>query len=123
MPGKIDSNYIIDLGNVHESAVVILNGKELGTLVGPVYRLTIPPGMLKENNELEIKVTNLMANRIIDLDKRGINYKKFYNINFAARKRENVNADGVFTAVNWEPLVSGLLGPVSLNEIQLLETE
>ncbi|KOH45304.1 glycosyl hydrolase [Sunxiuqinia dokdonensis] len=113
------SAYLLDLGEVHESASVYLNGEKLGTLVGPSYQLSIDPSLLKETNELEVKVSNLMANRIIDMDKNGVNYKKFYNINFAANKRENVGPDGVFTAAHWEPLPSGLLGPVSLTPLEI----
>ena len=44
----------------------------------------------------------------------GINYKKFYNINFAARDRKNLDENGLFTAKNWKPLESGLIGTVKL---------
>ncbi|MDB4582052.1 glycosyl hydrolase [Draconibacterium sp.] len=115
--------YLLNLGQVHESAVVYLNGKKLETLVGPDFQLTIPQNLLNETNELKIQVTNLMANSIIDLEKNGVNYKKFYNINFAARKRENVGPDGTFTAINWEPLKSGLIGPVSLTGLTILNVE
>lgn len=115
--------YLLDLGQVHESAVVYLNGKKLETLVGPVFQLTISSNLLKETNELEIHVTNLMANSMIDLEKRGVNYKRFYNINFAANKRENVGPEGIFTAINWEPLESGLIGPVSLTGLNFLNIE
>lgn len=117
LPQQFGRNYLLDLGQVHESALVILNGKELATLVGPTFHLVLPHNLLQAENSLELKVTNLMANRIIDMDKNGINYKKFYNINFAANKKENSGSDGNFTAVNWEPLSSGLLGPVTLTEI------
>ena len=110
--------YQLDLGKVCESAVVYLNGEKLATLVGPVYQLTIDSNLLKETNKLEVKVTNLLANRMIDMDKRGVNYKKFYNVNFAAHERKNMGKDGVFTAANWEPLESGLIGPVSLTPLQ-----
>jgi hypothetical protein len=42
-----------------------------------------------------------MANRIIDLDKRGVQWKKFYNINMSARLAENRGPDGLFTAAKW----------------------
>jgi len=106
--------YLLDLGKVCESAVVYLNGEKLATLVGPEFQLTIEADKLQAINELEIHVTNLMANRIIYMDKNGINYKKFYNINFAARERKNLDENGLFTAKNWEPLESGLIGPVKL---------
>ncbi|MEJ5352526.1 MAG: glycosyl hydrolase [Melioribacteraceae bacterium] len=106
--------YLLDLGKVCESAVVYLNGEKLATLIGPEFQLTIEKDKLQPLNQLEIHVTNLMANRIIYMDKNGINYKKFYNINFAARERKNLDENGVFTAKNWEPLESGLIGPVKL---------
>ncbi len=116
----------LDLGRVCESAVVVLNGRKLATLIGPTWRVTINDSLMKANNILEVRVTNLMANRIIDMDKRGECYKKFYNINFAARSRENAGADGLFTAAGWEPLESGLIGPVTLspvNELRISGTE
>jgi hypothetical protein len=63
---------------------------------------------------LEVSVTNLSANRIADLDRRGVPWKKFYNVNMPARLPENRGADGLFSAAAWEPLPSGLLGPVTL---------
>ncbi|WP_167619341.1 glycosyl hydrolase [Maribellus sediminis] len=118
MPNGEATAYLLDLGEVHESASVYLNGEKLGTLIGPVYGIEIKAESLKQANELEVKVSNLMANRIIDMDKNGEVYKKFYNINFAANKRENVGPDGLFTAAKWTPLPSGLLGPVSLNPLK-----
>ena len=109
-------HWLLDLGNVKESASVSLNGEDLGTLIGPVYNLYIDDTKLKDENQLVVEVSNLMANRIADLDKRGVNWKKFYNINFPARMSEN-RKDGLFTAENWEPLPSGLLGPVTLTPV------
>ncbi|KJF45633.1 glycosyl hydrolase [Draconibacterium sediminis] len=112
-----DNDYLLDLGEVHESAEVWLNGKKTGTLIGPVFQIVLQKEALQEQNILELKVTNLMANRIIDMDKNKVNYKKFYNINFAAHERENRGADGNFTAAHWEPLPSGLLGPVTISKL------
>ncbi|MFV0376939.1 MAG: glycosyl hydrolase [Mangrovibacterium sp.] len=117
-PAEQAPAYLLELGEVHQSAKVILNGEELGTLFGPNYQLPIPIDKLKDNNELEIRVSNLMANRMIQMDKDGGAYKKFYNTNFAANKKENRAPDGLFTAAAWEPLPSGLIGPVSLSPLQ-----
>ena len=106
--------YMLDLGKVCESATVYLNGEKLATLVGPEFQLIIEEDKLQNTNNLEVQVTNLMANRIISMDKKGDNYKKFYNINFAARDRENLDKNGLFTTKNWEPLESGLIGPVKI---------
>jgi len=106
--------YMLDLGKVYESADVYLNGKKLATLVGPEFHLIIDGNKMQNTNNFEVQVTNLMANRIIYMDKKGINYKKFYNINFAAKVREDMDENGLFTAKSWKPLESGLIGPVKL---------
>jgi hypothetical protein len=109
----------LDLGDVKESATVILNGKKLATLIGPTYTVIIPATQLKADNQLQVIVTNGMANRIIDLDKRGVQWKKFYNINMSARLAENRGADGLFTAAKWDPKPSGLIGPVTLKQVNI----
>jgi hypothetical protein len=112
-PAGAAKAWLLDLGEVKKSAEVILNGKPLGTCIGPAYQLMIEESMLKDKNTLEIKVSNLMANRIADLDRRQVFWKKFYNVNFPARKAEN-RKDGLFYAGAWQPRPSGLIGPVTL---------
>src|SRR5215475_13238967 len=85
-----------------------------GVLINAPYRIRIPKELLKEQNTLEVAVSNLMTNRIIDLDRRGVNWKKFYNTNMPARRRENAGPDGLFTAAGWTRRESGLIGPVAL---------
>ncbi|WP_295117831.1 glycosyl hydrolase [uncultured Chitinophaga sp.] len=111
--------WVIDLGKVSQSAEIVLNGKKIAKLIGPVFRYTIPADAFKADNQLEIIVTNGMANRIIDMEKKGISYKNFYNINFPARKAENRGTDGLFTAVNWQPEPSGLLSEVTLTPVKV----
>jgi hypothetical protein len=113
-PGFKAPAYMLDLGKVCESADVYLNGEKLATLIGPEFQLIVEADKLQNINNLEVRVTNLMANRIIYMDKKGINYKKFYNINFAAHDRKDMDKNGLFTAKNWKPLESGLIGPVKL---------
>jgi hypothetical protein len=113
-PAGTPTAWLLDLGRVHESARVTLNGREVGTLIGPTFRLTLDPDQLAASNVLEIHVSNLMANRIAALDKAGVPWRKFYNVNFPARLPVNRGPDGLFTAREWEPLDSGLLGPVTL---------
>jgi len=120
-PEEVVNSWMLDLGSVHESAVLILNGEKLATLFTSPYRVLIPYKMLKEDNLLEIKISNLMANRIAYMDREGHKWKKFYNINFPARKRENMGEDRLFNASKWPPLKSGLIGPVTLTPVKLLE--
>lgn len=118
-PKIIGDHYLIDLGHVEESAEVILNGKRIAVLLGPSYQMVIDQKQLQQDNLLEIKVTNGMANRIADLDKSGVTWKKFYNTNFPAKLAENRGADGKFTAIKWQPKVSGLLGPVTISALRI----
>jgi len=120
-PTVAATSYLLDLGDVKESATVIVNGKKLATLIGPTYLVTIPASLLKASNQLQIIVTNGMANRIIDLDKRGVPWKKFYNTNMPSRLAANRGADGLFTAAKWDPRASGLLGPVSITPLKLIK--
>jgi len=117
-PAGNPSSWLLNLGDVKESATVILNGKKIATLIGPSYTVAITPNLIKPVNDLQVIVTNGMANRIIDLDKKGIQWKKFYNINMSARLAENRGADGLFTAAKWLPKPSGLLGPVTLTPMK-----
>lgn len=98
---------LLDLGKVGETARVSLNGsKATQTSWSPPHRLSVH--LEKGRNSLEVEVTNLAANRIADLDRRKVPWKAFHEINF-------VNIDyKPFDASGWEPLPSGLMGPVTL---------
>lgn len=109
----------LDLGRVHDSARVRLNGQDLETLIGPRFRLIVTPDRLRASNLLEVTVTNLMANRVAALERSGVPWKTFYNVNFPARFPENRGPDGLFSAVKWEPLDSGLLGPVVITPLRM----
>jgi hypothetical protein len=98
-----------------------LNGEYLGTLIGPHYYVEIPGSKMKEKNLLEIDISNLMANRIAALDRKSGEWKKFYNVNFPAKLRENRGPDGLFNASQWKPRESGLIGPVVLIPMKIME--
>ena len=53
-------------------------------------------------------MTNLAANRIADLDRRGVRWNAFHEINVVDRDYKP------FDASRWPPRASGLLGPVRL---------
>jgi hypothetical protein len=114
--GKADA-WILNLGKVCESAAVTLNGTELGILLGPEFQITIDKKLLESKNTLEIKISNLMANRIAFMDRNNISWKRFYNVNMAARLKQN-SKNGIFDASAWEPRESGLLGPVTLTPLK-----
>ena len=112
------TSWRLDLGKIHESARVTLNGRSLGTFIGPWWRVEIPAAALRDTNELVVLASNLMANRIADLDRRGVPWKKFYNVNFPPRLAANRGPDGLFSAAKWTPLPSGLIGPVTLTPLR-----
>lgn len=98
----------LDLGDVREVAEVRLNGRDLGAAWCLPFRVRVPPGVLKTENTLEIRVTNLSANRARYLDQKRVPWKKFYDINLVDIRYRP------FDASRWEPVPSGLLGPVRL---------
>lgn len=120
-PGGTATSYRLDLGKVAHSARVSLNGKELLTLICPPFTVDIPVSEMKAENTLEISVTNLMGNRIADMERKGQPYKIFYNVNFPSKEAKNRGADGLFTTLGWKPQVSGLLGPVTIMAVSPLQ--
>ena len=55
----------LDLGNLRELAAVRLNGKSLGILWTPPFRVDITDAVKSSGNELEVDVINFWPNRII----------------------------------------------------------
>ncbi len=106
---KENQKYILDLGKVHESAKVWINGQEAGYAWSIPYRLNVTEFLKNGENEIQIEVANLMANRIRYMDQEGITWRNYHEINF-------VNIDySDFDASGWEVMPSGLQGPVNLN--------
>ncbi len=120
-PEGHSGDWLLDLGRVAESARVRLNGRDLGTLITPPFRVRVPAALLRGRNALEVFVTNLPLNRVIDMERREVRYKKFYNTNFPARRPENRGADGLFDATKLSPRDSGLLGPVTLTPVEAVK--
>ena len=117
-PAGTGTDWLLDLGQVAESAQVTLNGKAMGTLIGPVYQVLIPRQAMTATNTLTVTVSNGMANRIANMDRNRVPWKKFYNINMSARLKEDRDANGLFTAERWLPRDAGLLGPVTLTPVE-----
>ncbi len=110
-PARNAKAWALDLGTVCQSARVRLNGQDLGTLICPPFHVIVPD-LKPEGNELEVEVTNVSANRIRDLDRRKVPWKNFHDINL-------VNIDyKPFDASNWPLTDSGLLGPITLQELR-----
>lgn len=105
---KPGQRYVLDLGDVRESARVVVNGQEADTLFAVPFRTDITPYVKKGSNTLEVHVTNLPANRIAQMDREGIPWRRFKEINVVnLQYKRDLYAD-------WAPLPSGLCSPVSL---------
>lgn len=120
--GKVDA-WQLDLGDAQESVNVKLNGKVIGTAIGPEYKFEIPAELFGEENTLEVEVSNSMANRIIYMDQHQMPWKKFYNINMPAHLPANRGADGKFSAEKWSPKTSGLTSPVTLTGVKYINPQ
>ena len=109
-PANDSRQYYLDLGDVRQSARVKLNGKDYGTLITAPFRVVVD-NLKPTGNKLEVEVTNVSANRIRDLDRRGVPWKIFKDANVL-----DVNYQP-FNAADWPVTDSGLLGPVTLTPI------
>ena len=108
MPDTDADDYLLNLENVHESARVWINGNDAGIIWSVPYQARIGRFLHQGVNTIRIEVSNLMANRIREMDRKGIEWKKFHDINFV-----NLNYKP-FSAAEWSVLPSGLEGPVRL---------
>jgi hypothetical protein len=100
---KKRSTLWIDLGDVKNTAIVTVNGKELGTVWHAPYRIDASSALKPGANELSVKVINAWVNRLIgDLQPDATT-----KYTFAAWKAYKADS----------PLLpSGLLGPVAIFE-------
>ena len=122
--------WYLDLGEVKVIAQVSLNGKELGILWKPPFRLDITDALKPDTNVLEVKVVNLWPNRLIGDEQladdcRWLSAENEYGQPIAEWPRWLLDGKpspaGRFTFTTWKhwhkdspPLRSGLLGPVRL---------
>jgi len=110
----------LDLGKLRQVAEVYLNGKKIAAMIGPDFRVIVPASDMRSMNKLEVRVSGGMLNRVGDLDKRGVVWKKFYNTNFPAHERADRGADGLFDATKLPLEEAGLMGPVRLVPVKVV---
>ena len=120
------SKIFLDLGKVAVMADVTLNGKPLGILWKPPFRVDVTGALKAGDNTLELRVVNLWINRQIgdeqlpeDSDRNKGGTLKSWPAWLGEGKP---SPTGRYTFTSWrlwkkdDPLVeSGLLGPVTLN--------
>ena len=104
--------WVIDLGDVRESARVYINGEYVGCAWAVPYILNCQDKLIKGKNTLRIEVTNLPANRIAEMDRQGVKWRKMKEINVV-----DINYKKT-TYEKWTPVPSGLNSTVKLVEIK-----
>lgn len=107
---QASARWEIDLGDVRESARVYINGRYLGCAWAVPFVLDCRGALKCGRNTLRIEVTNLPANRIADMDRRGVVWRKMKEINVV-----DINYKKT-TYAGWEPLPGGLNSTVKLIE-------
>lgn len=102
------ASWSIDLGDVRESARVYINNVYVGCAWAVPYILDCKNALVKGKNTIRIEVTNLPANRIAELDRQGVKWRKMKEINVV-----DINYKKT-TYENWAPVPSGLNSTVKL---------
>ena len=128
------SKVYLDLGKVAVMAEVKLNGRDLGILWKPPYRVDVTGVIIAGENTLEVSVVNLWINRQIgdeqmpeDSDRNPDGTLKAWPQWLLEGKP---SPTGRFTFTSWRlwkkgdaPVESGLLGPVVLRTSQIVKTD
>ncbi|MDD3080073.1 MAG: glycosyl hydrolase [Paludibacter sp.] len=100
--------YLLNLGDVRESARVSVNGQNAGVVWAAPFECNIGKYLKPGENKLRIEVTNLPANRIADYDRRGVDWRIFKEINFVDRNYKKTGYG------HWKLMESGLCSPVTI---------
>lgn len=100
----VNSDALLDLGDVRHTAEVILNGKSIGVKIMKPYVFHIKKELLSEENDLEIRVTNTVANQQ-HYSKTFDKWKLWQLTDYTTKQN----------AFDEDSLDSGLYGPVTLS--------
>jgi hypothetical protein len=101
-----NEEFFLNLGEVSVMAEIRLNGKEAGGVWMAPYRLNIAELLVQGENTLEIEVVNLWRNRMIKDKKLPEEEQYTWTVT------DDIKVDE-------EPHVSGLLGPVTIEKINI----
>lgn len=112
--GVSADEWLLDLGDLRESARVYVNGAEAGTVWSVPFAIEIGKFLKPGVNHLDIDVTNLPANRIADYDRKGKKWKIFKDANVAS-----VTNSKVVDFSEWETVPAGLNSKVSLTPLRI----
>ena len=108
LPEMTADEWILDLGDVRESARAYINNVYVGTAWCVPFQLRVGQYLRPGENTLRVEVTNLPANRIAQMDREGVPWRKFKDINIADLHYKNTRYD------TWSPVPSGINSEVKL---------
>lgn len=101
-------DWILDLGDVRETARVKINGTEVITLWAIPFQVKVGQYLLNGLNTIEIEVTSLPSNHIAELDRQGVKWRNFKEINFVDLNYKTTGYG------HWETMPAGLNSEVKL---------
>lgn len=104
------AQYWIDLGDVRETARLFINNHEVATLIAVPYQCDITNFLVVGENEISVEVTGLPANRIAEIDRQNVPWRRFKEINIVDIKYRKT------TYEQWPTTPCGLLGPVCITK-------
>ena len=85
-----------------------INDRFIGCAWSVPYTLNCINAFKPGDNTIRIEVTNLPANRIAELDRKGVNWRKFNEINIVDINYKKTGYE------NWTPVKSGLNSEIKL---------
>jgi rhamnogalacturonyl hydrolase YesR len=109
---SLAEDWILDLGDVRESARISINGDPVDTLWSVPFRARIGKYLRPGVNTLDVDVTNLPSNRIAAMERRGEKWRIFKDANISS-----VTGAREFSFGDWAVDPSGLVSEVSLTPV------
>jgi hypothetical protein len=118
-----DIEWFVDLGLVHETAQVFLNGRDLGAAWKGVRRVPCGPAVVKGSNRLRVEVANLWIHHVL-AHPPGDPLRQLKGVGVDPAVAETAGIRwGTYGEVPAESLpASGLLGPVRVLAMRRIRT-
>lgn len=107
------TDWLLNLGDVRESARVCINGKWVGKLWSVPFTARVGEYLKPGENTIRVDVTNIPANRIADYERRGVEWRIFKDTNI-----NSVTGAAKFNFGEWPVLPAGLNSKVTLTPMK-----
>ena len=111
---QAEGGWLLDLGDVRESARVYVNDQYVGCAWCAPFQLEIGSAVKTGENTLRVEVTNLPANRIRKMDIDGTQWRIFKDVNILDISGGSIGVSGITSYAGWDLMPSGLNSPVYL---------